>query len=327
MSGRAVRLHDLHPKPPHLYQDVIDGLSATPRSLPPKYLYDETGAALFDRITRLPEYYPTRTELQILERHVDEMARAIGPRVHLIEFGSGSGLKTRRMLRALTAPVAYSPVDISREQLIEFATSVATEFSSLEVLPVCADYTQPVSVPAPAASASRRVALFPGSSIGNFHPLEAAAFLRRLRALVGTSGGFLVGADMYKDEAVLHAAYNDAEGVTAAFNLNLLTRLNRELGADFDPHAFAHRAFYDSAKQRIEMRLLCTRSCIVTIPGTGAAPARTFEFYAGDYITTEYSHKYTPELFESMAEGAGWRSSQFWTDARSWFGVWLLQPV
>ena len=327
MSQRAVRLHDLHPRQSHIRNDVVAGLSARPRVLPAKYFYDETGAALFDRITELPEYYPTRTELQILERHEDEIANAIGPRVHLIEFGSGSGLKTRLLLRTLEAPAAYSPVDISREQLIDFATSVNVEFPALDVMPVCADYTQAVSVPAPAVAPERRVAFFPGSSIGNFHPLEAAAFLRRVHGLVGRSGGLLVGADLHKDPAVLHAAYNDGEGVTAAFNLNMLTRLNRELGADFDTTAFTHNAFYDVAKQRIEMRLLCTRACTVTIPGNAGSQDQTFEFAAGDHITTEYSYKYAPETFESMAEGAGWRPARFWTDPRGWFGVWLLHVI
>jgi dimethylhistidine N-methyltransferase len=291
----------------------------------PKYFYDAAGAALFERITELPEYYPTRTELEILDRYAEEMAAAIGPDVHLIEFGSGSGLKTRQLLRALHSPVAYSPIDISRTQLVAFANDVAEQFPDVEVLPVCADYTRTVSLPRPEAAAARRVAFFPGSSIGNFQPLQAAAFLCRVRALCGSTGGLLIGVDQHKDTTVLERAYNDAAGVTAAFNLNMLARLNRELGADFDPAAFRHQAFYDQEQQRIEMRLLCVRACTVTIPNPAAGPARTFSFEAGDHITTEYSYKYSRDGFEEMVEGAGWRPSRYWTDDRSWFGVWLLQ--
>jgi dimethylhistidine N-methyltransferase len=326
-DGRAVRLHDLHPTQARLYDDVVAGLAATPPSLPPKYFYDEVGAALFEEITALPEYYPTRTELSILQEYGVEMAAAIGPQVHLVEFGSGSGLKTRLLLRALERPVAYSPVDISREQLIEFATAVAAEVPAMEVLPVCADYSQAVTLPAPERAPSRRVAFFPGSSLGNFPALQASAFLRRVRALCGDTGGLLIGVDLEKPRSVLEPAYNDAAGVTAAFNMNMLARLNRELGADFDLSSFEHRAVYDAEQQRIEMRLLCGRACTVTIPDPGGGPPRRFEFAAGDHITTEYSYKYSPDSFEGMAQGAGWRTARFWTDARSWFGVWLLEAV
>ena len=323
--SRRVHLHDLHPARDRIYDDVIAGLSSTPRTLPPKYFYDAEGARLFEQITTLEEYYPTRTELDILEQHAEGMAAASGAGVHLVEFGSGSGLKTRLLLRALRSPAAYSPVDISRTQLIRFATDVAAEFPELQVMPVCADYTQAVELPRPRVAAQRRIAFFPGSSIGNFQPLEAAAFLRRVRSLCGDSGGLLIGVDLQKEQAVLERAYNDAEGVTAAFNLNMLRRLNRDLVADFEPSKFRHQAFYDEEHQRIEMRLLCVERCTVTIPDPDGGPLRVFVFEAGDHITTEYSYKYSRKGFEQLAEGAGWRAAQFWTDARSWFGVWLLQ--
>lgn len=323
--GRRVHLHDLHPAPDRISDDVVRGLSSTPRSLPPKYFYDAAGARLFEQIAELEEYYPTRTELEILERHADEMAAAAGPGVHLVEFGSGSGLKTRLLLRALQSPAAYSPVDISRSQLIRFATDLASEFPNLQVMPVCADYSQAVTLPRPRTPVRRRLAFFPGSSIGNFQPLEAAAFLRRVRTLCGESGAMLIGVDLHKDTAVLERAYNDAAGVTAAFNMNMLLRLNRDIGADFDVSAFRHQAFYDEENQRIEMRLLCVQPCTVTIPDPDGRPPRAFRFETGDHITTEYSHKYSRHGFEQMAEGAGWRAAHFWTDARSWFGVWLLQ--
>lgn len=325
MSSGSVRLHDLHPAADRMLDDVVRGLSSVPRSLPPKYFYDAAGAALFEQITTLPEYYPTRTELEILERHDRDIAAAIPAAAHLIEFGSGSGLKTRLLLRALDTAVAYSPIDISRKQLIDFSTDVAAEFPALQVLPVCADYTQAVTLPAPDAPAAVRVAFFPGSSIGNFQPLQAAAFLRRVRSLCGDSGGLLIGVDQEKDTTVLERAYNDEAGVTAAFNLNMLVRLNRDLGADFDVTAFRHHAFYDESHHRIEMRLLCTRTCIVTIPNGTGGTAWTFRFEAGDHITTEYSYKYSRDGFEEMVAGAGWRARRYWTDDRSWFGVWLLE--
>lgn len=326
-TSTRVHLHDLHPAPDRIHDDVVRGLSATPRLLPPKYFYDAAGARLFERITTLEEYYPTRTELKILEAHAVEMAAAVGEAVHLIEFGSGSGLKTRLLLRALHSPAAYSPVDISRTQLVRFAADVAAEFPELQVMPVCADYSQTVTLPPSRTAARRRVAFFPGSSIGNFQPLEAAAFLRRVRTLCGDSGGMLIGVDLHKDRAVLERAYNDTEGVTAEFNLNMLRRLNRDLGADFDPSAFRHDAFYDEEHRRIEMRLLCVRPCTVTIPDPDGGPTRSFVFAPGDPITTEYSYKYSLDGFEQMAEGSGWRTSRLWTDELGWFGVWLLEAA
>lgn len=320
-----VTLHDLHPAADSIREDVLEGLSARPKHLPPKYFYDARGASLFERITTLDEYYPTRTELDILDTHADEMADAIGPDVHLIEFGSGSGLKTRLLLRALHSPSAYSPVDISRRQLVDFAADIARECPDLQVLPVCADYTSEMSLPEPDARPARRVAFFPGSSIGNFRPPHATAFLRRVRNLCGSAGALLIGVDLDKDPAILERAYNDDDGVTAAFNLNMLIRLNRDVGTDFDTAAFRHEAFYDAERQRIEMRLLCTQASRVTIPDPAGESPEIFELDIGDHITTEYSYKYSRSGFQEMAQEAGWKSARFWTDARSWFGIWLLE--
>ena len=319
----GITLWDLHPPPERLREDVVRGLSLRPRKLPPKYFYDERGAVLFERITRLEAYYPTRTELGILDRRVGEMAEAIGPGARVVEFGSGSGRKTRILLRRLEDPVAYLPVDISRAQLLQFALSVADEFPSLEVLPVCADYTAEWVLPPREREARRNVAFFPGSTIGNFERHEARSFLARVARLCGPGGALLIGADLHKERSVLERAYDDPEGVTAAFNLNLLARINRECGADFDPAAFRHHAFYDEARRRVEMRLVAQRDLEVTMPCPSSGPIR-FPFAAGDFITTEYSHKYTREDFGALAAEGGWRVERVWTDEREWFGVWLL---
>ena len=320
-----VRLLDLRPPPARLIDDVLRGLSMHPRMLPPKYFYDRAGALLFERITELPSYYLTRTETGILRENIDEIARCLGDRAHIVEFGSGSGAKTRILLRHLECPVAYTPVDIAHVQLLQFASTVAYELPQLEVLPVCADYGLDFSLPRSEREPARTVAFFPGSTIGNFELPQATIFLRRIRKLVGARGGLLVGADLHKDARVLEQAYNDPEGVTAAFNLNLLGRINRECGADFDLSAFRHHALYDEAERRIEMRLVAERRTVVTVPASSAAsPPVRFEFDAGDYITTEYSHKYTVDGFRELAESTGWSVARLWLDEQAWFGVWLL---
>jgi dimethylhistidine N-methyltransferase len=325
---RAPVLYDLHPPADRLHEDVLAGLSATPRRLPCKYFYDEAGAALFERITRLEAYYPTRTELGILRSHMEEIAGAIGARARIVEFGSGSGLKTQLLLRGLAAPAAYVPVDIARAQLRQFAGSLARDYPALEVLPVCADYTRDWALPPVATEPARTVAFFPGSTIGNFEAGDAVAFLGRVRRLCGPGGGLLIGADLHKDRVALERAYDDPEGVTAAFNLNLLQRINRECGADFDTGAFRHHAFYDERRRRIEMRLLATRHTTVTLPPRGAGGGHVaFEFQAGDSITTEYSHKYTPAGFRTLARAAGWSCPRVWTDERRWFSVWLMRAT
>lgn len=321
----SLTLHDFEPTADHLCDDAVRGLTAARRKLPPKYFYDERGAKLFERICELEAYYPTRTELAILESRVAEIAARLGPECRVVEFGSGSGIKTRILLRELADPVAYVPVDISRGQLAEFALSVAAEHPSLEVLPVCADYTGAYALPSTARPSRRTVAFFPGSTIGNFEPAEAEGFLRQAHALCGPGGAFVVGVDQWKDPARIERAYNDPEGVTAEFNLNLLARMNRECGADFELGSFRHEAVFDREEGRIEMRLVATRDQTVTLPpGDTGKPGAVVRFAAGDAITTEYSYKYRPERFRALAERAGWVAEERWSDDRDWFGVWLL---
>jgi dimethylhistidine N-methyltransferase len=266
----------------------------------------------------LPEYYPTRTEMQIMRSSAAEMARRLGPRCALIEYGSGSGLKTRVLLEALR-PAAYLPVDIAAEQLKREASSVAEQFPDVPVIAVCADYSASLHIePLRRLHAARVAVYFSGSTIGNFTPGEAREFLERAHALVGEGGAMLVGVDLQKDPAVIHAAYNDAEGVTAQFNLNLLHRLNRELDADFDVDAWSHRAFYDADLARIEMHLVSNRNQRVSIGGT------QFDFRAGETIHTENSYKYTVESFHALAESARFSPQATWTDPARYFSVHYL---
>ena len=323
-AGRLSPLLDLHPPVASLGADVRRGLAARPRKLSPKWFYDDAGALLFERIMQLEEYYPTRTELVILQRHAAELATLIGPRARVVEFGSGSGAKTKVVLERLQEPASYLPIDISRRQLLAFADSVSAAFPGLEVLPVCADYTGEVRLPASDARPARTVAFFPGSTIGNFELPGAERFLRRVAKLCGAGGQLLVGTDLHKDRTVLEQAYNDAAGITAAFNLNLLARINRECGANFDLAGFRHRAWYDDAQRRIEMRLVSIRSQAVMLPPGGGMRAARFEFGAGDHIITEYSHKYTTSAFAQLAARTGWRVERVWTDERHWFATWLL---
>jgi dimethylhistidine N-methyltransferase len=303
---------------PSLRASVMRGLRAGVKTLSPALFYDATGARLFEQICELPEYYPTRTEHAILARHGRELAERAGAGCALIEYGSGAGVKVRYLLDHLERPVAYVPVDISREQLHEVAREREGQYPGLRVLPVCADYTTTFELPV-LPTGARRVAFFPGSTIGNFHPAEAAAFLHRVRHTVGNKGGLILGVDRRKDPRVLHDAYNDSAGVTAAFNLNLLTRLNRELGADFDLDRFRHVAFFDDATSRIEMHLESVIAQQVTIGGEVIA------FEAGETIHTECSYKYDRPRLEELAEESGFRIEALYTDERDWFWeAWLL---
>lgn len=297
--------------------DVVTGLSERPKRLSPKYFYDELGAQLFEEITRLPEYYPTRCELSILERHAAEMAKLIPADAALIEFGSGSTRKARMLLDATPAITAYVPVDISSEMLQQEAAELRQDYPRLTVLPVEADFTKPFHLPRGIAS-HQRVGFFPGSTIGNFEPHAAAAFLRHAASMLGAGSTLIIGFDLVKDVRVLNAAYNDAAGVTARFNLNLLTRINRELGGNFDLDAFCHQAFYNTERRRIEMHLASRKRQKVRVAG------RAFEFRAGDTIHTENSYKYTPESFGAMARGSGWTPAASWTDAQGHFMVQAL---
>jgi dimethylhistidine N-methyltransferase len=324
-GGGSVTLYDYEPSPTRLLDDVLAGLAGPRKVLPPKYFYDEVGAKLFERICELAEYYPTRTETGILQRHIPDIAAALGSGFRLVEFGSGSGIKTRILLENLRRLKAYIPVDISREQLLHYAISVSEQFPALEVVPVCADYTAEWMLPDPQGPRPRTVAFYPGSTIGNFERHDAEAFLTRVDRLCGPDGGLLVGVDLKKEPSIIERAYNDTAGVTAAFNLNLLTRINRECGADFDLDGFIHHAPYDEANGRIEMRLVSRYAQTVRIGGDGSGgPLLVVDFAPGEQIVTEYSHKYAPAEFAALSARAGWQVEEMWTDEREWFGVYLL---
>jgi dimethylhistidine N-methyltransferase len=298
--------------------DVLRGLSAPAKELPCKYFYDEAGSALFERITELEEYYLTRTELAILRRHAAEMAGLLGERCLLVEYGSGSSSKTRLLLDRLRAPTGYVPIDVSAAHLSHSAATIAAEYPHVEVLPVCADFTRPLELPAPRVLPARRVVYFPGSTVGNFTPEETVALLRQTAALCGPGGAMLLGADLQKDRRVLEAAYDDREGVTAAFNRNLLVRINSELGADFAVDQFAHRAFYNAAEGRIEMHLVSRRDQWAHVGRVG------FFFAAGESVRTEYSYKYRLRDLHELAEAGGFEVGRFWTDEREYFSVHYL---
>ena len=295
--------------------DVLAGLSVTPKRLPPKYFYDGTGSLLFERITELPEYYPTRTEIQILRERAAEIARLVEPGAALVEFGSGSSKKARIILRALPKLAAYVPVDICGEMIEQEALDLRPDFPGLEVLPVTADITQNFALPPPAQAAPVRVGFFPGSTIGNFEPHEAAAFLRNAGRILGAGATLIVGADLIKPVDILNAAYNDAAGVTAKFNLNLLVRINRELGGTFKLDTFEHHAFYNRERHRIEMHLVSLKREKVKVAG------ETVEFRAGETIHTENSYKYSVESLGALARGAGWQPAAVWTDERKYFSI------
>ncbi len=318
MPRNKPRLIDYHPPRADMRADVLEGLSGEHRKLAPKYFYDERGSHLFEDITRLPEYYLTRTEAGIMQACLPQMAGLIGPHAAVIEFGSGTGEKIRRLLSHLDRPVACVPVEISRNHLLASAHSLAKDHPGLEVIGVCADFTQPFQLP-PITGAKRNLVFFPGSTIGNFAPGEAVNLLRVMRDVAGDNGGLLIGTDLVKDKATLEAAYNDSQGVTAAFNLNLLRRINDELGADFQLDAFRHQADYNEKERRIEMYLVSQRRQDVRING------QTFAFAEGERILTEYSYKYDLAMFAEMAAGGGFKVQQAWTDELRLFAVQYLQ--
>ena len=298
-------------------REVLQGLSQPHKRLPCKYFYDETGAKLFERICELDEYYPTRCELNILRSHGRDIATRLGPGVVLIEYGSGSSRKTCLLLDRLHQPAAYLPVDLSGEQLRQTARNLARRYPHLPVHPVEADFTHAFPLP-PIDPSARRVVYFSGSTIGNFEPPAARQLLAGIAELCGPEGGLLIGVDLKKDPQVLHAAYNDQQGVTAAFNRNLLVRINRELGADFDPDVFDHYAFYNPVAGRIEMHLVSRSSQTIPIAGTA------FDFRTGESICTEYSYKYSLADFADLAARAGLSVRQVWLDKDERFSVQYL---
>jgi len=296
--------------------DAVAGLTRHPKQLSPKYFYDAAGSDLFDQITRLREYYPTRTELGILRDRGAEIAAIIPKDAAVIEFGAGSTTKVRLLLESCSFG-AYVPVDISGDYLTEQADSLRRDFSSLTVHPVIADFTTAFKLP-DVVQDMPKVGFFPGSTIGNFEPHEACRFLRSAREILGPGALMIVGIDLEKDERILHDAYNDAAGVTARFNLNLLVRINRELGGNFDLSAFVHRAIYNKEQHRIEMHLIARKPQTVRLLGT------TVSFRAGESIHTENSYKYSIERFGALARGSGWKVRTVWTDAAGMFSVQAL---
>jgi L-histidine Nalpha-methyltransferase len=296
-------------------EDVIEGLSLPQKALRPKYFYDAEGSRLFDRICRLPEYYPTRAELALTRAHLADIARFAGRGCELIEYGSGESLKTRSLLRALR-PSVYVPVDISLSALAGAARRLSRDFSWLHIFAVVGDFSQPLRLPVFRQRAGRRrVVYFPGSTIGNMQTQEAQAFLAMSRAQVGAGGAMLIGVDLKKDANVLHAAYNDSRGVTARFNMNLLHRINRELGADFDLRRFRHYAFYNAPLGRVEMHLVSLARQAVRIG------RHRFAFERGETIHTENSCKYSVEEFRALAAEAGFRGAKLWQDRRGLFSL------
>ncbi|HKV65965.1 MAG TPA: L-histidine N(alpha)-methyltransferase [Rhodanobacteraceae bacterium] len=325
-NPQVVRAYHLDDRQPGegLLADALSGLSRSPKRLPSKYFYDARGSELFERICEQPEYYPTRTELAIMRGDIDAIAAALGPNVRLVEYGSGSGLKTRLLLSNLESPVAYVPVEISRSALAESVGQLEREFPRIEMLPVCADFTQPIKLPRAARAPRQTVVYFPGSTLGNFAPDDALRLLRQMHGEAGQGGGVLdggvlIGIDLVKDSVVLEAAYNDAAGVTAEFTLNLLLRMNHELGADFDLAGFRHRARWHPLAERIETQIVSRREQDVHIDG------RTFHFAENEAMQVELSCKYTLDGFARFATRAGLRVAGVWTDPARQFSVqWLV---
>ena len=309
-SGAAPLAQDL--------QAILAGLTAPQKMLSPKYFYDATGSRLFDEICELPEYYLTRAERWIMERHLGEMAALIGPRVSVIELGSGSSRKIRLLLEHLVDPVAYVPVDISADYLCRMTAELAGDYPGVQIRPVCADFTRPFELPVYRVDPERHLVFFPGSTIGNFEQPEVLSLLDVMGRQAGPRGAVLIGVDLRKDPEVIRSAYNDQAGVTAAFNLNVLQRLNTELGADFDLAGFRHDAVYDESAGRIEMRLVSRVGQRVRIGGA------VVEFRAGEHIITEYSHKYAPGELAGLARAAGLEPQRAWQDEEALFSVEYL---
>jgi dimethylhistidine N-methyltransferase len=314
----TIAFHDLGHVEEKFRDAVLEGLNAPAKYIPCRFLYDARGAALFEEICELPEYYPTRTETWLLRGYGTEIAEAVGPRCQLIEFGSGAGRKVRILLNALDHPATYVPIDVSSQQLRESAEALARDYPDLEVIAICADYTRHVPLPPPGTG--KRIGFFPGSTIGNLKPAEARAFLASWRGRL-TGGGMLVGVDLKKDAAVLHAAYNDAAGVTAAFNLNLLTRINRELEGDFDLDAFAHIAYWDAAEGRIAIFIESRREQLVHVSG------QAIRIGKGERIHTEDSYKYAVDEFRDLARAADFRPLHVWTDPKQLFSLHYLAAL
>jgi len=316
-TTERLKFFDQQPQIADFHEDVIQGLSAPEPYILPKYFYDETGSRLFEDICSTQEYYPTRTEVNIIRDNIDELVESLGKECLLIEPGSGDSYKVRLLLDALR-PIAYMPIDISQRYLQGEAQKLAAEFTWLNVHAVCADFTGELKLPYH-VQATNKVAFFPGSTIGNFSADQAVSVLEEIKGMVGDNGGLLIGVDLYKDASILNAAYNDQKGFTAQFNMNLLTRINRELGADFNLDAFKHYAFFNKEKSRIEMHLLSLEDQQVSVGG------HKFYFKNDQSILTEYSHKYTLDSFQELAKKAGFEQVKTWVDDKELFSVHYLK--
>jgi len=319
-AAPGVRFIDLKPPQDDLLAQVRAGLRAEPKYLPPKLFYDETGSKLFEQICAVEDYYPTRTELGILKSIAQEVSELVGPRVQIVEFGAGALEKIGTLLDRLEDPAGFVALDISGEHLVAAAQDCAARYPDLDIVAIAADYSLPFDIPDPQnGAAARRLGFFPGSTIGNMVPDDARAFLANAAQVIGPGGAFLLGADLIKDKAILERAYNDREGVTAAFNLNMLSHLNRALGADFDLDGFEHLAFYNEDAARIEMHLLSRQDQSVTIAG------ERYSFAEGERLSTEYSHKYTLEGIAALGEDGGFAYEKQWTDPDGLFSVTLFR--
>lgn len=318
MTNDIDRATPSEPKGRGFAADVLDGLSRAEKRLSCVYFYDAVGSELFDEITRLPDYYPTRIETDILAAHGEEMLDGAGEDAALVEFGSGSSRKTEILLERAPRLALYAPIDVCASALEKARSRLSARFPHLRVRPIVADFSRPAPLPADLAD-RRRIGFFPGSTIGNFTPDEARALLLAMRVLLGPGGRLIVGVDLKKDPSRLIAAYNDAHGVTAAFNLNLLARINRELGGGFDLSGFGHQAIYDERAGRIEMRLVSRRRQTAKIGG------RDFAFSRGEAIHTEDCYKYGVDEFRATASDAGWAPGRVWTDGEALFSVHELQ--
>ena len=320
MKRQALQVFDHLPAPLDLREEVLKGLAQRQKTLPAKLFYDERGSRLFEAITALPEYYLTRTEIGLLRQHGGEIARIVGAGSVLLEYGAGASLKIRLLLEALR-PDCYVPMDISREFLLAAAQRLLDDYDWLSIYAACVDYSQPLSLPRQIEQAERKLGFFPGSSLGNFTPPEAQQFLQRVRQTLGRGSYFLLGVDLEKNAAVLEAAYNDQQGVTAAFNKNMLRHLNQTLGAGFDEQRFRHEARYNSEQSRIEMHLISEVDQVLNVGG------RQIALRKGESIHTENSCKYHPDRLQQMAQTAGFDTRRIWTDERGYFALLLLQGV
>ena len=318
-SSQRYQFFDQHPVLADFRADIIQGLSASEPYILPKYFYDEAGSRLFEEICATEEYYPTRAEVSIIRDNIDDIVDVLGRDCLLIEPGSGDSYKVRLLLDALR-PIAYLPIDISKRYLQDEAQKLAAEFTWLNVHAICADFTGKLELPYHVTSTSK-VAFFPGSTIGNFIPEQAVVVLDEIREMVGADGGLLIGVDLQKEPAILNAAYNDKKGFTEQFNKNLLSRINRELAADFKLEQFKHLAFFNEEKHRIEMHLVSLQQQVVHIN------EHVFQFNKGQSIVTEYSHKYTPDHFEKLAKKAGFQRVKTWIDDNHLFSVHYLRVI